>query len=109
MRAQEFIQEDGMTPAQQAAQRAGLGRSGALAEPAGKSMAKTVGKAALKYAPMVGTALSVEDAYDRWQAGDRTGAVISALAAAGYLVPGPMGWVLGGGLDVANTARDMSR
>lgn len=107
MRAQEFVREDVMTPAQQAAQRAGLGRSGALAQPAGQSMAKTAGKAALKYAPLVGTAMSVQDAYDRWQAGDRTGAVISALAGAGYLVPGPMGWVLGGGLDVANTARDM--
>jgi hypothetical protein len=107
MRAQEFINEDEMTPAQQAAQRAGLGRLGALAEPANKSIGKTVGKAALKYAPMVGTAISVDDAIDRWQDGDRTGAVISALAGAGYLVPGPAGWVLGGGFDAANLARDM--
>jgi hypothetical protein len=107
MRAQEFINEDGFTPAQQAAQRAGLGRIGSLAEPSSKGIVKTMGKTALKYAPMVGTALSVEDAYDRWQVGDRTGAVISALAAAGYLVPGPAGWVLGGGLDVANMTRDM--
>jgi hypothetical protein len=106
MRSQEFINEDVMTPAQQAAQRAGLGRSGALAGPAGQSMAKTVGKAALKYAPMVGTAMSAAEAYDRWQAGDRTGAVISVLAAAGYLVPGPAGWVLGGSLDLANMSRD---
>ena len=91
MRAREFISEDGTFVA------------------GAKTAGKTVGKAALKYAPMVGTALSVEDAYDRWQTGDRTGAVISALAAAGYLVPGPLGWVLGGGLDVANTASDMSK
>jgi hypothetical protein len=71
--------------------------------------AKTIGKVASKALPLVGTGLSLKDAYDRWQAGDRTGAVISALAGAGYLVPGPAGWVLGGGLDAANLARDMTK
>ena len=64
---------------------------------------------ALKAAPFVGSALSAKEAYDRWQEGDRTGAVISALAGVGWLVPGPMGWVLGGGLDAANLARDLNK
>jgi pyrimidine deaminase RibD-like protein/GNAT superfamily N-acetyltransferase len=71
--------------------------------------AKTIGKVAGKALPLVGTGLSIKDAYDRWQSGDKTGAVISALAGAGYLVPGPAGWVLGGGLDAANLARDMTK
>ena len=80
-----------------------------VADNATKEITKTIGKVAGKALPLVGTGLSVKDAYDRWQSGDRTGAVISALAGAGYLVPGPAGWVLGGGLDAANLARDMSK
>ena len=95
----------GWTPAQQAAVKAGLPIKGPPPPPP-PPLAKRMGKAALKYAPMVGTVISAAEAYDRWQAGDRTGAVISALAAAGYLVPGPTGWVLGGSLDLANTQRD---
>ena len=109
MRAQEFVKEDGFTPAQQAAQRAGMGTKAWTKGPPPAPpppLAKRMGKAALKYAPMVGTAMSAAEAYDRWQAGDRTGAVISALAAAGYLVPGPGGWVLGGSLDMAGELRD---
>ena len=109
MRAQEFVKEDGFTPAQQAAQRAGMGTKAWTKGPPPAPpppLAKRMGKAALKYAPMVGTAMSAVEAYDRWQAGDRTGAVISALAAAGYLVPGPGGWVLGGSLDMAGELRD---
>jgi hypothetical protein len=80
-----------------------------VADNATKEITKTIGKVAGKALPLVGTGLNVKDAYDRWQSGDRTGAVISALAGAGYLVPGPAGWVLGGGLDAANLARDMSK
>jgi hypothetical protein len=69
-------------------------------------MFNTMGKVAGKTLPLVGTAMSANEAYDRWQAGDRTGAVISVLAAAGYLVPGPVGWVLGGGLEAAGNLRD---
>ena len=63
------------------------------------------------FAPIPGamTALSVKDAYERWQEGDRTGSVISVLAAAGYLIPGPMGWVLGGIPDALNLGRDIGR
>jgi hypothetical protein len=64
-------------------------------------------RAASKVLPGVGTALSAKDALDRWQQGDRTGAVISTLAALGWLVPGPLGWTLGGGLEAANFARDL--
>lgn len=59
-----------------------------------------------KLIPGVGSALSIKDAYDRWQQGDRSGAVISALSGIGYLIPGPMGWVVGGGLEAANELRD---
>ena len=82
-----------------------------------KSLAKTVaagavaGKAASKLAgraiPGVGTALSWKDAYDRWQAGDRSGAVISALAGGAYLIPG-VGTAAGLGLDAINIGRDIS-
>jgi len=107
MRAQEFVNEDGFTPAQQAAQRAGMGtKAWAMAEPATKGMFSTMGKVAGKALPLVGTAMSVDDAIERWQAGDRDGAVISALSAAGYLVPGPTGYVLGGGLEAVNSLRD---
>ena len=70
-----------------------------------KGLLKGAGKMAGKAVPFVGTGLSVIDAYNRWQAGDKTGAVISALAGAGWLVPGPAGWVLGGGLDAYNLYR----
>jgi hypothetical protein len=74
-----------------------------------KSALKTGGKMALKAAPFVGSALSAKEAYDRWQQGDRTGAVISALAGVGWLIPGPAGWVLGGGLDATNVVRDLNK
>lgn len=69
-------------------------------------LAKVGAKTAAKVIPGAGTTLSAIDAYNRWQEGDRSGAVISALAGVGWLVPGPLGWVLGGGLDAANLARD---
>ena len=109
MRAQEFVREDGFTPTQQAAQRAGMGTKAWVGGPPPSpppSLAKALSKKAWKALPYVGTALSVEEAYNRWQAGDRTGAVISTLAAAGYLVPGPAGYVLGGSLEMANSQRD---
>ena len=70
-----------------------------------KGLLKGAGKLAGKAVPFVGAGLSLKDAYDRWQAGDKTGAVISTLAGAGWLVPGPAGWVLGGGLDAYNLYR----
>jgi hypothetical protein len=109
MRAKEFVREDGFTPAQQAAQRAGMGTKAWVngpPPPPPPSLAKKLATKTWKALPYVGTALSVEEAYDRWQKGDRTGAVISTLAAAGYLVPGPAGWVLGGSLEMANSMRD---
>ena len=101
------------TPAQampysQAAQRPLAGTASAAktgAAKAEKGLLKGAGKMAGKAVPFVGTGLSVIDAYNRWQAGDKTGAVISALAGAGWLVPGPAGWVLGGGLDAYNLYR----
>ena len=92
---------------------------------AGAATKQTILKAAPKYADKVAaakagqkvfapipgamTALSVKDAYERWQEGDRTGSVISVLAAAGYLIPGPMGWVLGGIPDALNLGRGIGR
>lgn len=80
-----------------------------------KSMAKTAGAGAVagkvaskilgRAIPGAGTALSWKDAYDRWQAGDRSGAVMSALAGAAYLFSGP-GTAIGLGLDAANWATD---
>ena len=64
-------------------------------------------RVASKALPGVGTALSAKEAMDRWRRGDRTGAVISTLAALGWLVPGPAGWALGGSLEAANLARDL--
>jgi hypothetical protein len=70
-----------------------------------KGLLKGAGKWAGKAVPFVGAGLSLKDAFNRWQAGDKTGAVISTLAGAGWLVPGPAGWVLGGGLDAYNLYR----
>ena len=97
MRAQEFVKEDGFTPAQQAAQRAGMGTKAWVSGPAISARSKL---------PYVGAVMSVNDAIDRWQAGDRTGAVISTLAAVGYIVPSPMGWVVASGLETVNSMRD---
>jgi hypothetical protein len=80
-----------------------------LSKAATKTALKTGGKLALKAAPFVGTGLSVKDAYDRWKSGDKTGSVIAALAGAGWLIPGPVGWAIGGGLDAANLARDFNK
>jgi hypothetical protein len=97
MRAREFILEDGFTPAQQAAQRAGMGTKAWVKGPTLSARSKI---------PYVGAVLSVNDAIDRWQAGDRTGAVISTLAAVGYIVPSPIGWVVATGLETVNSMRD---
>ena len=72
-------------------------------------LAKAGAKTAAKLAPGVGTTLSAVDAWNRFKEGDRTGAVIAALAGVGWLIPGPAGWIIGGGLDAANIARDMSK
>jgi hypothetical protein len=109
MRAQEFIREDTFTPAQQAAQRAGMGTKAWVGGPPPSpppSIAKKLATKTWKALPYVGAAMSVDDAIDRWKAGDHTGAVISTLAAVGYIVPGPMGWVVAGGLEMANSQRD---
>ena len=72
-------------------------------------LAKAGAKTAAKLAPGVGTTLSAIDAWNRFKEGDHTGAVIAALAGAGWLIPGPAGWIIGGGLDAANIARDLSK
>ncbi len=72
-------------------------------------VAKTGAKTAAKFIPGAGSAISAFDAYNRWKEGDRTGAVISALAGVGWLVPGPLGWALGGSLDAANLGRDLAK
>lgn len=86
-------------------QVAGAAGSGLAKAGLSKAGAKTVAKAI----PGVGTTLSAVDAWNRFKEGDHTGAVISALAGAGWLIPGPAGWVIGGGLDAANVARDLSK
>ncbi len=64
------------------------------------------GKAVRRAVPVVGTALSWDEAYDRWKQGDRTGAVISGLAGGAYLIPG-VGLAAGTALDAANVGRDI--
>ncbi len=73
------------------------------------AVAKAGAKTAAKFIPGAGSAISAVDAYNRWKEGDRTGAVISALAGVGWLVPGPLGWMLGGSLDAANLGRDFAK
>lgn len=87
------------------AQYGGAAGAGATKAALAKAGAKTVAKAI----PGVGSTLSAVDAYNRWKAGDRSGAVISALAGVGWLVPGPLGWAIGGGLDAANIGRDLKK
>ena len=109
--------------AQQAARAAETGGTSAAshaaqagAETAAKAGAETVAKAGAGFAgktvgkllPGVGVTLSAMDAKNRWDSGDKSGAVIAALAGAGWLIPGPLGWAIGGGLDATNLARDLS-
>jgi hypothetical protein len=78
-----------------------------LSEGAGvANIASSVGKKAARAIPFVGTPLAAHDAYNRWQKGDKTGAAISGLASAAYLVPG-VGTTVGGALDAANIGRDI--
>lgn len=78
-----------------------------VAQKAATSGAKQIaGKIASKALPGAGTALSAHEALRRWRSGDKSGAVISTLASLGYLVPGPVGWVLGGSLDAYDMLRE---
>lgn len=77
------------------------------AEAGAKAGAKSIGKKVLgRVVPGAGVALDAEEAYRRYQKGDRTGAVISALGAAGGLVPG-FGPAISFGAAGVNAARDM--
>lgn len=106
--ARELVESFGYTfnEAELSAKQIGAGVGSGLAK---AGLAKAGATRAAKLIPGAGSALSAMNAYNRWQEGDRSGAVIAALAGVGWLVPGPMGWVLGGGLDAANLARDMSK
>lgn len=73
-----------------------------------KKSVQTLAPAA-KVIPGAMSAMSVHDAWERYKEGDNSGAVISVLAAAGYLVPGPMGWTLGGAADAVNIGRDIGK
>jgi len=76
------------------------------AEAGAKAGAKSIGKKVLgRVIPGAGIALDAEEAYRRYQKGDRTGAVISALGAAGGFVPG-FGPAISFGAMGVNAARD---
>lgn len=107
-----------LTPAQQAAQRAGIGMpklagAGSYAVPAAAA-AKTgavkgaASKALGRVAPGVGLALGAYDAYDRTKQGDYVGAGISGLAGIASLFPGPGTWI-SGGLLAMGLARDLAK
>lgn len=106
--AKSLVESFGYTfnEAELSAKQLGVGVGAGLAK---AGLAKAGASTAARIVPGAGTALSAMDAYNRWKEGDLSGAVIAALAGIGWLVPGPMGWVLGGGLDAANIARDMSK
>lgn len=73
---------------------------------ASSALTKKIAGQSAKVIPGVGTAISWKDAYDRYKEGDRTGAVLAALAGAAFMVPGP-GAVAGSALDVYNIGRDI--
>jgi len=106
------------TPAQQAAQRAGMGMprlagAGPYAAPAAaaaktgasKVAAGVAGKTLGRLVPGVGLALSGYDVYDRYQQSDYLGAGISGLAGIASLFPGLGTWI-SAGLLAAGLARD---
>jgi hypothetical protein len=106
-----------LTPAQQAAQRAGIGMpklagAGSYAVPAAAAKTGAVKGAASKalgrVAPGVGLALGAYDAYDRTKQGDYVGAGISGLAGIASLFPGPGTWI-SGGLLALGLARDLTK
>lgn len=74
---------------------------------AAKQAGKSIGKKILgKLIPGVGVALDAADAWQRYQEGDRTGAVIAALGAVGGVIPG-IGPVFSFGAAGANLYRDL--
>ena len=104
-----------LTPAQQAAQRAGLGMPRLATTPAaatGSSTVRTAAGAAAKtlgrVAPGAGLFLGGIDAYNRAKEGDYTGAGISGLAGIAALFPGPGTWI-SGGLLALGLARDLAK
>ena len=106
-----------LTPAQQAAQRAGIGMpklagAGSYAVPAAAAKTGAVKGAASKalgrVVPGVGLALGAYDAYDRTKQGDYVGAGISGLAGIASLFPGPGTWI-SGGLLAMGLARDLAK
>ena len=58
MRSQEFINEDGFTPAQQAAQRAGMGTTAWVKGSPPPSMGKAAWSLGKKAIPLVGTLIT---------------------------------------------------
>ena len=87
-----------------------LGTSAGAAAAGMALVGKELGtKQLAKMVPGLGSGLAVKDAWDRFSKGDRTGAVIATLAAAGYLIPGPVGWTIGGMGDAANIGRDIEQ
>ena len=87
-------------------ERAATTGAEAGAEAGLKAGSKSLGSKLLgKAIPGVGVALDAEEAYRRYQNGDRTGAVISALGAAGGLLPG-VGPAISYGATGVNLARD---
>jgi hypothetical protein len=98
----------GTNAASHAAQAGAASAAKAGAATAAKAGAGFAGKTVGKLIPGVGVTLSAIDAKNRWDSGDKSGAVIAALAGAGWLIPGPLGWAIGGGLDATNLARDLS-
>lgn len=104
-----------LTPAQQAAQRAGLGMPRLATTPAaatGSSAVRNAAGAAAKtlgrVAPGAGLFLGGIDAYNRAKEGDYTGAGISGLAGIAALFPGPGTWI-SGGLLALGLARDLAK
>jgi len=94
MRIKEIVREEATIPAPIAANLAGNVWQGI-------KTAGTIGFKGLMTIPQV------LDAIDRWKKGDRSGAVISILAAIGYIVPAqPEGFIVATGFDLLNYVRD---
>lgn len=84
----------------------GLGKGGALAaKSVSKSLAKSLGKGALKKVPVIGTLMSLWMAKERWGRKDYTGAFIELGSGFAALFPG-IGTAISIALDLINLGRD---
>lgn len=87
-------------------EKLGLGKGlGAVTKSIGKSIGKGLGKQALKKIPLIGTAMSIWMAIERWNKKDYLGAFLEIGSGIAAIFPG-VGTLISIGIDLVNLERD---